>query len=293
MGHAARLRGRLSGGRDLPSVATLDDALWRRVGEILVRRQRITREQLDVARGDARLTGKPLDEVLVSYGYATRQAVASTVLAVQLGFEGHGPPSGVSRLADSVSPPGRRFALWTFAVDLALLVLAVAGTVVGHRRSTVPLPSAGWVAGFLIMTLIVYWSWRVYARNVKLRPLADAVLVAGAASVAGMLVLTVRSLTGWAGLGDELLPLWAFAAVYGVAGRLAYYLVCGAVTGSWLDRTQEDAAISRLRPLADVVALQTPARPARLRQSAELHARTAVEGNRRPADSLYREASIA
>ena len=39
-----------------------------------------------------------------------------------------------------------------------------------------------------------------------------------------MVVFTIRSLAGESGSGAELLPLWAFVTVYGVAGRLGFYL---------------------------------------------------------------------
>ncbi len=194
---------------------------------MLVRRGRVTRQQLGLALGDARLTGKPLDEILVSRGYATRQAVASTVLAVQLGFEGQGTPES-GRVPGSASSPERRFGLRALTLDLALLILAVAGAVVGHRGSSMRLPSPGLLVLFVLLTLFVYWSWRLFAFRVKLRPLADAVLFAAAASVAAMLVLSVQSVTGQAGLGDQLLPLWAVVAAYGVVGRLAFSLAGGA-----------------------------------------------------------------
>jgi hypothetical protein len=57
-----------------------------------------------------------------------------------------------------------------------------------------------------------------------LRPLADVLLIAGASGLAAMAMLTIRSLAGDSGVGDELLPLWAFTAVYGAAGRMGFDL---------------------------------------------------------------------
>jgi hypothetical protein len=109
-----------------------------------------------------------------------------------------------------------------------MLALAAGGAALARRGSDVPLPPAGWIAVFSALTLVLYWSWRLYTFRTGLRPLADVLLIAGASGLAAMAMLTIRSLAGESGVGDELLPLWAFTAVYGVAGRMGFYLAWSA-----------------------------------------------------------------
>ena len=45
-------------------VATLDDALWRRVGAILVARGRLTADELETVLAEQRRTQVPMDEIL-------------------------------------------------------------------------------------------------------------------------------------------------------------------------------------------------------------------------------------
>ena len=101
---------------------------------------------------------------------------------------------------------GRQKTLWVLPVVFALWVNTHGSFVFG------------------LMALGLYWAWRLGTFGTKLRPWADALLVAGATSLAGLVVLTIRSLTGKSGVAESLLPLWAFATVYGVAGRMAFYL---------------------------------------------------------------------
>jgi hypothetical protein len=207
-----------------------------------VARGRLTQEHLDWALGAQRRTGVPFDEILVQQGFVTRHEIASLVLVCQLGsrwrdrvaarqaalLESTAPVQTAEppvRPATGV-PAGRprTFALACLAVDVAMLILAALGTAWSRGGSGVAFPPAGWVALFCLLALGLYWAWRLYTFRVELRPLADALLIAGATGLAAMSVLTIRSLDGEAGFADAFLPLWAYAAVYGVAGRFAFYL---------------------------------------------------------------------
>ena len=222
------------------AVATLDDALWQRVGRLLVERGRISDYELDAAMAECHGTGVPLDDVLVSRGHVSRQTVASAVLVVQLGRDWRRrlaeaapprepgpapePASERERLPDVPIPPKKRFVPACLGVDVGVLVLATLMAAAAQTQSNVaPLPAA-WTVAFIALSLGLYWTWRLLTYSTLLRPWADAVLVAGATSLSGLIVLTIRSLTGHHGVAEALLPLWAFAAVYGVAGRLSFYL---------------------------------------------------------------------
>ncbi len=222
------------------AVAKLDDALWERVGRLLVERGRLSGYDLDAAMAEQRRTGAPLDEVLVSRGCVSRQTVASAVLVVQLGrdwrrrLEEAAPPREPEpvpepvpereRLPNVPIPPKKRFVPACLGVDVGVLVLATLMAAVAQTQSDVsPLPAA-WTVAFIALSLGLYWTWRLLTYSTLLRPWADAALVAGATSLAGLVVLTIRSLAGHHAVAEALLPLWAFAVVYGLAGRIAFYL---------------------------------------------------------------------
>ena len=211
---------------------TLDDALWERVGRLLVARGRLGQRELDSALAEYRRTRIPLDEVLVQRGCVSRQAVASAVLLAQVGEELQeqlrGRAAAKSRplegFPDVPVEPVRTFALACLTVDAVIFAIAAIVAAAARSSSNVSLPPAGWMALFGALSLGVYWAWRLATLRTKLRPWADALLVAGATSLGGLGVLTIRSLAGKSGVAEGLLPLWAFATVYGVTGRLAFYL---------------------------------------------------------------------
>ena len=240
---------------------TLDDTLWERVGRLLVTRRKLRRRDLDWAFAECRRTGMPLDEVLVERGYVSRQAVASAVLLVQLGDElhaqlrerqGQSPPE-VETFPDVPREPLRKFVLACVAVDAVLFGLAMLAAAFARSSSRVPLPPSAWIALFAALSLGLYWAWRLPTRRRKLRPWADALLVAGGSSVAALLVLTIRSLTGKTGVAEGLLPLWAFASVYGVCGRFAFYL-------AWSPKSVEPPVpVEEPRPRGRVESVPAPA----------------------------------
>ena len=241
---------------------TLDDSLWERVGRLLVTRGRLAQRELDSALAEYRRTRVPLDEVLVRRGWVSRQVVASTVLLAQVGEELQAQlreraavkPRQLEAFPDVPVEPVRRFALACLAVDAVVFALAAVVAAVARTGSSVPLPPAGWIALFGALSLGLYWAWRLATLRTKLRPWADALLVAGTASLAGLAVLTIRSLAGKSGVAEGLLPLWAFAAVYGVTGRLAFYL-------AWTPKaalSPEPVAAPRLRTSDPPVRLPAP-----------------------------------
>jgi hypothetical protein len=224
---------------------------------------------------EQRRTGAPLDDVLVSRGYVSRQTVASAVLVVQLGrdwrrrLEEAAPPRAPEpeakpdreRLPDVPIPPKKRFVPACLAVDAGVLVLATLMAAAAQTQSNVaPLP-APWTVAFIALALGLYWSWRLLTYSTLLRPWADAALVAGATSLAGLVVLAIRSLTGHHGVAEALLPLWAFAVVYWVAGRIAFYLAwpalearrstpdADAATDDWDEGLEADGPPSDVVPL--------------------------------------------
>jgi hypothetical protein len=291
-----RVLRRPRGSRGTPTVATLDGALWERVGRLLVARGRLSRARLASAVAEQRRTGRPLDEILVERGDVTRHAVASTVLVVQLGRdwreqvrvrEGGDQPAQRRPLPDVPVGTQRTFTLACVTVDASVLTVAALLASVARSRSNVQLPPTGWMAVFAALTLGLYWAWRLATYRRSLRPWADAVLIAGAAGLAAMTVLTIRSLTGHAGGATELLPLWAFATVYCVAGRLAFYLVWTVVAA----RSPEPADRKRTPPERTERSAPSPRSIGRRMEVVPLHPELwgVFDELRREVDAIVRE----
>jgi len=125
-----------------------------------------------------------------------------------------------------VVPVGRplTFKLACLGVDLTMILLATLAAAWSRSATGRAFPPAGWVVLVALLIPALYWSWRLYTCLTKLRPFADAVLIAGASAFAAMVVLSLRSLAGETDVVDAFLPLWALVAVYGVVGRFAFYL---------------------------------------------------------------------
>ncbi|MEP7335997.1 MAG: hypothetical protein ABI717_09480 [Actinomycetota bacterium] len=77
---------------------------WLPLGELLVERRLLSRRQLELALQEHQRTGRRLGEVLVSYGFVSEQALASTLLE-QVGLmdakpvEVEAPPEPLLRAA--------------------------------------------------------------------------------------------------------------------------------------------------------------------------------------------------
>jgi hypothetical protein len=67
---------------------------WLPLGELLVERRLLSRRQLELALQEHQRTGRRLGEVLVSYGFVSEQALASTLLE-QVGLMDAKPPAPV------------------------------------------------------------------------------------------------------------------------------------------------------------------------------------------------------
>jgi hypothetical protein len=268
-----RVLPRLSPQDGRPAIATLDDALWERVGRLLVARGRLGQRELDSALAEYRRSRVPLDDVLVKRGFVSRQAVASAMLLVQVGDElqdrikerRQPPRAEVEAFPDVPCEPVRTFALACFAVDALVFGGAAVVAALARSSSRVPLPPVGWMALFGALSLGLYWAWRAPMLKTTLRPWADALIVAGSTSLAATTVLAIRSLTGKTGVAEDLLPLWAFASVYGVAGRLAFYLAWPPRAEAPEQETGEPRPRRRIEPVPEPAPKRTlevvPLRP--------------------------------
>ena len=92
--------------RPIRQVMSSEPTPWLPLGELLVERRLLSRRQLELALQEHQRTGRRLGEVLVSYGFVSEQALASTLLE-QVGLMDAKPPSLPSRSRS----PSRCFAL--------------------------------------------------------------------------------------------------------------------------------------------------------------------------------------
>jgi exopolysaccharide biosynthesis polyprenyl glycosylphosphotransferase len=116
------------------------------------------------------------------------------------------------------------WALSCLAVDVTMLALAAGATALGARAAGFASPSTVWVMAFSALCVALYASRRLYAHSFRLRSLDDAKSIFIATTAAAMAVLTIRVLVGDSDeLAADSLRLWAFAAVYVSAGRIALY----------------------------------------------------------------------
>jgi len=105
-----------------------------------------------------------------------------------------------------------------------MLVLAALATSVGAYAggfASTPLP---WTVAYGALTLFLFQARGLYSLKLRLRTLDDIRSIATAATLAAMIVLSVRILFGDSvDLGAETVRPWAFTLVYLVAGRVALY----------------------------------------------------------------------
>ena len=114
---------------------------------------------------------------------------------------------------------------WTAAavsVDAAMLVAAALVAELGARAAGVAPAPVGWRAAFAALVLVICAGRRMYAWRGSLRLLDDVRTLLGATALAAMCVLSLRMLVAETpNLAPQMIRLWAFAAVYLTAGRIA------------------------------------------------------------------------
>lgn len=66
--------------RSIRHVMSSEPTPWLPLGELLIERRLLSRRQLELALQEHQRTGRRLGEVLVSYGFVSEQALASTLL---------------------------------------------------------------------------------------------------------------------------------------------------------------------------------------------------------------------
>jgi exopolysaccharide biosynthesis polyprenyl glycosylphosphotransferase len=116
-------------------------------------------------------------------------------------------------------------AVWTaasIAVDATMLAAAVLVAELGSRSAGVSPAPAGWQVAFALLVLTICAVRGMYAWRMTLQLLDDLRTVVTATALAAMAVVAVDAVaTGGSALAPPTIRLWAFAAVYLSAGRIA------------------------------------------------------------------------
>jgi exopolysaccharide biosynthesis polyprenyl glycosylphosphotransferase len=116
---------------------------------------------------------------------------------------------------------------WTLArlgLDAAMLATAAVAATLGSESAGVPAPPARWLFAFSLIVVALFAARGMYATRLRFELLEDVRVVLVATSLAGMIVLTARELAGNPpDLAAQTIRMWAFAAAYLAAGRIALH----------------------------------------------------------------------
>jgi exopolysaccharide biosynthesis polyprenyl glycosylphosphotransferase len=116
---------------------------------------------------------------------------------------------------------GRGLIALTAAVDVAMLLAAVAAAVLGANAAGVEIPNAALVWFYPALTVGLMALRGMYRPRITLRILDEAAHVVGANSVAAMSVVALSALTTDAGDHAQLTArVWVFGIAYVAGGRL-------------------------------------------------------------------------
>src|SRR3954447_17204967 len=145
-----------------------------------------------------------------------------------LGTVARAPEVQNVQLAEHLANRSRAAASWmraAFALDTAMLLAAIAATELGATAAGVEHVPVVWLAIFPLLVLAGLSGRSMYDWHIRLQALDDVRAVLVTTALAAMAMLSLRVILG--GRGDDLSAqtrrLWAFAAFYVAAGRVAIH----------------------------------------------------------------------
>jgi exopolysaccharide biosynthesis polyprenyl glycosylphosphotransferase len=107
-------------------------------------------------------------------------------------------------------------------VDAMMLLAATLAAQLGARAAGFASTPAFWLLGFAALVVAISYMRGAYAWRIRLQAIDDLWSVVATTALAGMAVLSIRVIIGdGPTVADETLRVWAFAAVYVGAGRIA------------------------------------------------------------------------
>jgi exopolysaccharide biosynthesis polyprenyl glycosylphosphotransferase len=116
------------------------------------------------------------------------------------------------------------WALTCFAVDSAMLAVAVIAARLGAGAAGLQSFETGWTVMFGLIALLLFGAGGLYAARLRLDAVEDARGVLAYLTLAAMIVLALQILTAdESSQAADVIRPWVFAAVYVTAGRIALY----------------------------------------------------------------------
>jgi exopolysaccharide biosynthesis polyprenyl glycosylphosphotransferase len=142
--------------------------------------------------------------------------------------EGHAPLGTIGSLrrrAHRVAlRHGSAWALARLALDTVMLVTACVAATLGSEAAGVSAPPAAWLVVFGAFVIGLFALRGMYGERLHFEMLEDLRVVVVGTTLAAMGVLTLREMFGNpADLAAQTIRMWAFAAVYLAAGRVALH----------------------------------------------------------------------
>jgi exopolysaccharide biosynthesis polyprenyl glycosylphosphotransferase len=140
------------------------------------------------------------------------------------------PRAGASA-GSSPDAPGRSSLLSTrygwqatcLAVDVAMLALATVTATFGSNAAGIPTAPIAWLVAFPLLVLALFYLRGMYTPRLRVQVLDEVRGTLGATALAAMAVIAGRAfLADDPHLVGQTVRLWAFAAVYLAAGRVAF-----------------------------------------------------------------------
>jgi exopolysaccharide biosynthesis polyprenyl glycosylphosphotransferase len=120
--------------------------------------------------------------------------------------------------------PGTAWSLARLGLDVSMLIVAGVAATLGSEAAGVSAPPAAWLVVFGLLVIVTFTARGMYGARLHFELLEDLRVVLIGTTLAAMGVLTLRELlTDPSDLSAQTIRLWAFAAAYLAAGRVALH----------------------------------------------------------------------
>ncbi|MBA2568138.1 MAG: exopolysaccharide biosynthesis polyprenyl glycosylphosphotransferase [Actinobacteria bacterium] len=120
--------------------------------------------------------------------------------------------------------PSTTWALARLALDAAMLLTAAVAALMGSEAAGVSAPPGKWLLLFSLLVAGVFVARGMYGTRLRFEMLEDVRVVLTVTSLVAMGILSAREIVGDPpDLAAQTIRMWAFAAVYLTAGRVALH----------------------------------------------------------------------
>jgi exopolysaccharide biosynthesis polyprenyl glycosylphosphotransferase len=120
--------------------------------------------------------------------------------------------------------PGSAWALARLGLDVAMLITAGVAATMGSEAAGVTAPPGAWLIVFTCLVVGAFAARGMYGARLRFELLEDLRVVSIGTTLAAMAVLTLREIfSNPDDLAAQTIRMWAFAAAYLAAGRIALH----------------------------------------------------------------------